>query len=265
MKIGLRLAQPLFLPLSLLFLGSVTLATSFVDQPFPDTIQDAPIIVRGKTGQPYSDWGRGFDGNRRIYTYNELEIREVFKGSPSGKKVLLRELGGEKDGIGMEVSGASKFSAGEDVVVMLSEKNSEGSYDIRGLMMGKYNIQRNTQGEEILAGPGISSQSPNEGSQNDTQPPSDWTLNKLRAVILAQARHGSPDPNGGKSSAISTTPSPVAQAKNENQRPSSGAPQLQLPPDPGTNRDAAEFPLHLALPLGVFGILVAWLAWRRFH
>ena len=44
-------------------------ATSFFARPFPDTVQDSSVIVRGRIGKSNSDWGSGSDGTRRLYTF----------------------------------------------------------------------------------------------------------------------------------------------------------------------------------------------------
>jgi|GEM_PF-656775 len=167
-------------------LSTPCLATSFIDQPFPDTIQDAPVIVRGKIGKRSVNWGTAADGGKQIYTFNDLDIEEVLKGQIEQKSIVIRELGGEKDGIGMHVAGASHFNVGEDVMVLLSEQNSEGSYNVRGLMMGKYNVERDATGTEYLIGPGISA---DETFDKKNDSPHPWTLDALRQVIRVQQKN----------------------------------------------------------------------------
>src|SRR4051794_28005467 len=77
--------------------GRLSYATSFYERPFPDTVQDAPVIVRGKIGANHADWAAGPDGSRRIYTFYELRVDEVMKGTPSSpRNISIREMGGEK-------------------------------------------------------------------------------------------------------------------------------------------------------------------------
>jgi len=168
-------------------------ATSFYERPFPDTVRDAPTIVHGKVGMSYADWGKGDEGTKRIYTYYELQIEEVVKGNAQGHTLSMRELGGEKDGIGMQVPGSAHFDRGEDVVVLLSAKNLEGSYDVWGLSMGKYNLQKDNAGHEILTGAGISGNvSDDDGAVHGVKPTnapsaSVWSLEKLRDLVGAQS------------------------------------------------------------------------------
>ncbi len=144
-----------FVTLGILF-GLPALATTFLPRPFPETVKDAPVIVRGKVGAKRVDWGKGTDNTRRLYTYYDLIVREVLKGPITGVHLIFREMGGEKDGVGLQVSGTAEFSTGEDVVVMLADQNEEGTYDLRGLMMGKLAVEKDENGQEVLDGPALS-------------------------------------------------------------------------------------------------------------
>jgi hypothetical protein len=185
---------------ALLLFSSSVFATTFVEQSFPDSVKDAPNIVRGKVGSSHVNWALGADGVKRLYTFYELSQEEVLKGQISSRSVMLRELGGEKDGVGMQVSGTSSFERGEDVVVMLGPQNRDGSHDVYGMMMGKYNVERGNDGKDYLLGAGLKEslrpelrghehelQGKEEG-HNDTHPMSRWSLDLLRQLIKAQAQ-----------------------------------------------------------------------------
>jgi hypothetical protein len=230
----------------ILFSASLVWATSFISQPFPDSVQDAPNIVHGKIGMSYADWGKGNDGTKRIYTYYELDVEESLKGTVQGPSVSMRELGGEKDGIGMQVPGASHFDRGEDVVVFLGEKNLEGSYDVWGLSMGKYDLQTDDSGQQILMGPGLSNGGGDHADHtdhddvvhpgekpSDTHAASAWTLEKLRALIQSQSesktrpaiKRGSPSylPNPSISSAAKSPAPTEAPALQNQEDPANGS------------------------------------------
>lgn len=162
-------------------------ATSFVERPFPESVKDAPTIARGRIGAATTDWGREGEG-RRIFTYWDFQVLETFKGKvepTQAGQIRIREMGGEKDGMGMQVAGAASFNTGEDVVVFLSERNSEGSHDVWGMMMGKYDVQKSADGEEVLSGPGISGEGHDHG-HGDAGAASKWTLESLRRLIAEQ-------------------------------------------------------------------------------
>jgi hypothetical protein len=229
-------------------------ATSFVEQPFPETVGSAPVIVRGTIGASRADWGKETTGSRRIYTYWDLKLTETLKGAVGaepGATIQIREMGGEKDGMGMQVSGAAHFDAGEDVVVFLGEKNAESSHDVWGMMMGKYGIKKAADGSEQLIGPGLSGEDAH-GQQNAPKPAT-WTLASLRELIASQpstpmpSASASPAPEGSPSPTASTEPSPAAPSADP-----SPAPQLQ----PSAPEDPVDPSGLWMWPISVFGLIL---------
>lgn len=208
----------------LLFSSSTAISTTFAPREFPEAVKDAPIIVRGEVLSSHGAWGKGADQGRRIYTYVELQNAESLKGKIDGRTIIVRELGGKRDGLSLEIPGTAKFKIGEEVVLLLSPKNTDGSYDVRGLMMGKYDITKNQEGEEVLSGGEISVQRDQgfahehgenreeEGqSGSSTGGPSSkkWTVSILKELIRTQ----SSKENIEESSAVpSNPPTPVAAA-----------------------------------------------------
>lgn len=277
--------------LSSFFWTAVLFGTTFYERPFPETVQDAPVIARGKVGMTYSNWAQGQDGVRRIYTFYELQVDEVFKGqltSRSGKPLqtaMMRTLGGEKAGVGMSVPGAPKFSRGEDVVVMLGPVQSDDSREILGLMMGKYNVERDSDGREFLTGPGLNPEN-RVGMQSPDQHRHDhderaehsgpkWTLERLRDLISEQSRQS--DDSAAPTSVEAAQPS-ANSAKNPSLSPPSGAtpsserataPALQPQEDGGAHDESSELVLIFrrhsipaALVLAAL-VLVIWAVRRK--
>lgn len=173
-------------------------ATTFLQRPFPQTVEDAPRIARGKILSKDARWWEGPDGSRRIYTYYEFEISEPLKGDfQVGQSITFREIGGEKDGVGFQIIGAANFQSGDDVVVLLSEpQGSPEFYEIRGLMMGRLGVRKDPDsGEEILEGPAISGDTHphiREAKERHTheaslaQASEKWTLKRLRSLLREQ-------------------------------------------------------------------------------
>jgi hypothetical protein len=125
-------------------------ATTFINRPLRSVIDEAPIIVRGRTGESYADWGKS--ETRALYTYTDLQVTEVIKGDVKDSKIQLRQPGGVRDGIEMQVPGSAKFNREEDVVVLLNPKNADdGSYDVPGLLTGKYSVSQSADGQTILS------------------------------------------------------------------------------------------------------------------
>lgn len=239
-------------------------ATSFVDQPFPDTVQEAPVIVHGRVGTSHADWSTGQDGTRRIYTFFDLEVLEVLKGAAPGNSLTMRELGGEKDGLGMQVAGSAQFSPDEDVVVFLGPRNSvDNSYDVWGMSMGKYNLNKGEDGQEYLQGAGISGSDDHVllGGQPDTQRPQKWTLDALRRLVQAQASappKPTPSTNTPRTPIISPAPatgnSPLPQG-TEGAAPGLQTSSTSAPGMPATGGEG-HLP-WLGILLGGIGIVAA--------
>jgi hypothetical protein len=180
---------------ALLIVPTLAAATTFIQQPFPEAVSDAPVIVRGKIGGSTVDSGRtGGDSGQRLYTYYELRVTEPLKGDLQGQeKLTMREMGGAKGGVGMHVAGAAQFTTGEEVVVFLNDRNSDGTYDVRGMMMGKYNLRTQADGTEVLTGPGlagdgktITTDDTANRAQTGTGAASPWSLDRLRQLIDEQ-------------------------------------------------------------------------------
>jgi hypothetical protein len=159
------------------FFLSQAIATSFVSVPLEKRVYESPIIVRGKTGNSYSDWVIHPDGSRQIFTFTELDVTEVLKGDVKSSQILIREIGGEKDGIGLSVPGAATFRPGEDVVVTLDNSDDpKDGYRIQGMSMGKYTVEKDPDGNEYLSGGSLSLE---RGSKRTT-------LGNLRQIIDSQ-------------------------------------------------------------------------------
>ena len=120
-----------------------------MNRPLGDVVNESPIIVRGRTGESYSQWDKS--GRGQIFTYTSFSISEVLKGSLKETKIILRQPGGNAGNIEMNVPGTANFTSDEDVVVLLGEKNADDdSYDVPGLATGKYNVVPGENGEPYL-------------------------------------------------------------------------------------------------------------------
>jgi hypothetical protein len=254
----------------------------FIERPFTESVQDAPVIVRGRAGMSYANWSHGSDGRRRIYTFTELQVDEVLKGTVSSKSITMRELGGEKDGVGMQVVGAVRFERGEDVVVFLSEANPDGVFDVRGMMMSKYNIEKTEEDKEYLTGPGLSGSAHSEGrhvepgiapesgvrhheketGQNDTSLEGKWTLDSLRKVIHDQAKGILSQQKEEKNllnQSVETMHPSIGNKKKTDDLP---APRLQpLTPETSSRSPWGLVLLGVGGSLGIIGVFVV--LWRR--
>ncbi|MBI4924763.1 MAG: hypothetical protein HY843_02465 [Bdellovibrio sp.] len=183
-------------------------ATSFIDQPFPEQIQESPIVIRGTIGDNSVQWVEGIDHVRRPFTYYDIEISEVLKGKVSEPIIKIRELGGTKDGLGMEVPGTAKFELKEDVILTINEINGDNSYDLKNMIMSKFNIKKDENNEEILIGAGLNSENKS------------WTLSALRELIrLQKTKENKKSPTSPKPDNIQMIPSILLPQSKSDQKP----------------------------------------------
>lgn len=247
---------------SMLLLSTFAFATSFYEQPFPDAVKEAQMVARGVIGANYVDWGQSADGQKRIYTYYELKVEEVFKGSLEVNTIAMRELGGEKDGVGMQIAGTAQFSRGEDVVVFLSsEPNSDGSYDLRGMMMAKFGIRREDDGSEVLSGPGITGSdhghSAGDSHVDSAQAKSRFTLDDLRKIVKDQgSAPANPKPRA-------TPPTPFAPPTPATPNAAVTDPADQLVESPQTEIRSVAVDWLLRFGIMAFGISLVLFLRRR--
>lgn len=239
-------------------------ATSFMAQPFPKTVQESPTIVRGKVRSSHSDWGRSSDDSRQIFTYTDLDVEEVIKGPGiQAPSIQIREIGGEVGGVGMEVAGSSHFSPGEDIVVMLGNKNDDGSFDVRGLMMGKLDVRKDRSGQEILSGPAIDYQGEEaSGAGGDTLSQKIWTLEALRRLVAGQGPEALQSPRTRKESKFKAVLPRVAPQAALRLQPSSQEQPVQPAPESPKGAGTSPWSWGLAL-LGLGGVGTWWIARSR--
>lgn len=143
------MASHLFIWVGLVISISSSWATTFVNRPLKEVLGEANLIVRGVAGDSYASWDPS--GRKAIFTYTDLSVLEVIKGELSENRILIRQPGGVKDNVEMQVPGSAKFQRGEEVVVLLGERNpDDDSYEVPGLVTGKYLVVKNAKNETVL-------------------------------------------------------------------------------------------------------------------
>jgi len=116
--------------------GGSALSTTFV-VPSDDTlIIEARAIVRGKVLSVTSQLDEDQD---RVFTYVTLRVNEILKGQIVGRKIIIKEPGGEVGNRGSLVFGTPRFARGEKVLVYL-DTWADGSLRVHQMFLGRFSI-----------------------------------------------------------------------------------------------------------------------------
>lgn len=167
-------------------------ATTFAPVRIEEAAALAPVIFRGKVLDSKADWQIGPDGVRRIYTDTQVRITETLKGVAAEKTVTLRELGGEVDGIGLEVPGRAIYAPDSDIVLMATPFSPGGNLlRAHGMSMGQYDVVRDSNGQEAIQGAGIAAPSDHGDADRSGQMP----LEDFRKLLKKQASSSKPSPS----------------------------------------------------------------------
>jgi hypothetical protein len=78
----------------------------------------------------------------RITTFTQVEVTEAIKGAP-GKRITVRQPGGEVGRIGQSVAGAARFAPGEEVVLFLSRAPDDAAvFQVLSMSAGKVRLEK---------------------------------------------------------------------------------------------------------------------------
>lgn len=144
----------------LFLLISLATATTFIPQDLDDLDNLADYVLIGTVlDQKSSTENNG----RSISTQTSIDVEEWLKGSSSVKTVVVKELGGIVGDVVMVVPGSPQFEVGEHVALFLDETDGPYQSGLRrwvrntpmyghvvGMAQGKFSIQKNENGDDIL-------------------------------------------------------------------------------------------------------------------
>jgi len=174
-------------------------ATSFAIQKFSSFVNETPFIARGEIHNIHVENGITGDGQKTIYTYATLEIKEVLKGSIPGAEVQIRRTGGTKDGFTLEVPGTPEFATGEDTLLFLGRPQEDQSYEIASLELGKFGLEPSGDDYKLTGGLlaySAQSKDPNvKPSPEILENSKPWTLSQVRDLARGEVPVEGADPS----------------------------------------------------------------------
>jgi hypothetical protein len=141
--------MPRFLVLSLvcaLVLATASAsATVVVKLDLEQLVGRSDVIFVGKAIKTESHWTKN---GRRIVTDTTFVVEEAIHGTSEGREIVVRRPGGTVDGIGMKVSGAVVYRAG-DQALLFTERRAGSRYTV-GMRQGAYAVFRDTSGNRVV-------------------------------------------------------------------------------------------------------------------
>jgi len=175
------------------FLLASAQASSFYIKPFSEFTQEATNIAYGTISNIHVENSISSSGAKIIYTYASLDVKEVLKGAIHEHTILIRKVGGTKDGFTIEIPGSPEFKDGEETVLFMSAQKEDQSYEVTGLELGKYGIEEK-DGQATLTGGIFNYVKQDEHNLAESQPENQhpWTLKGLRALVEKQGGKDAP-------------------------------------------------------------------------
>jgi hypothetical protein len=144
----MKLLRSIVLVLSAGFAVTSVHATTVIPPTFDQLVNDAELIFEGTVTEARSEW-TGQGGQREIMTYVTFAIEDAIKGAP-GKSYTIRMLGGTMDGETREVADAPRFKAGDRDIIFV-EHNGTQFVPLVGIMHGRFHVQTDAKGQEVVA------------------------------------------------------------------------------------------------------------------
>ncbi len=95
------------------------------------------LVLRGRVAGSDARW----DANNALYTYVTIDVTRVVLGSGVPARIVVKQLGGERGGIGLWIAGQAAFAADEDVLLELVARPADGTLLTAGLGHGKWRVE----------------------------------------------------------------------------------------------------------------------------
>lgn len=162
----------------LLAAGTLGRATTLVRMNLDDLAAESQTVVYARIAASRTEWS---EDHKVILTIYTVEPLDYLKGQ-LGPSFELRELGGEKDGLRMNVPSVPVFSVGQEAVLFVWT-DRQGRHQATGFEQGALDVRSDpATGRKIVERP------PLLGSAQANSPGSAAPASKLLPELLAQIR-----------------------------------------------------------------------------
>lgn len=112
-----------------------------------DLARDSVLIFEGRVIKEQARW---IDGGRALATFVTFEIDDVLKGESAQQTVTLRYLGGEVDGVRLEISGLQRPALGERGIYFVDRAAGKNVHPLTGWDQGHFLVVEGLESERIL-------------------------------------------------------------------------------------------------------------------
>ena len=130
-----NILKPGMVVISALVMVQLAAASDLPRLSFNEMTDSSELVVSGTVTRTWADWD---PDHKYIWTHYELAVSATHKGA-AGQTVDIAEPGGQVNGMGMSISGATGYAVGEKVLVFLS-RMPNGYLRTAGFGQGKYVI-----------------------------------------------------------------------------------------------------------------------------
>ncbi len=106
----------------------------------------ADVVVVARVDEIASGWD---PAARSLYTYVSVSVERVLKGEVPPGRLVVKQLGGRLDGIGLHVADQPDFQRGESVLLFLEVRPRDATLYTSALWQGKWTLERDARGGRI--------------------------------------------------------------------------------------------------------------------
>jgi hypothetical protein len=144
----MKIRGSLFLLASLALTLPAVRATTVIPPTFDQLVSQAEVIFQGTVTDLRPQWA-GVGAERHIVTLVTFKVDDAIKGS-LGESYTIRMFGGALDGQMMEATDTPRFKLG-DRDILFVENNGTQFVPLVGIMHGRFRIQKEGGGREIIS------------------------------------------------------------------------------------------------------------------
>ena len=104
------------------------------------------VVVTGEVEEVRTGWDAEVG---TIYTYVTVAVESILKGEVDDARLVVKQLGGEFNGLGLSVHDQATFRVGEHVLLFLETRPRDQSFYTSALWQGKWLVSTSASGARV--------------------------------------------------------------------------------------------------------------------